>query len=75
MEGSFEQLLVKAHFEKAKLQDLSGCPNEPKQFKGYIKSNAKVPSSGHKRADDKFVHGNNNTQRCCQCNSAGHHVS
>ena len=41
MEGSFEQLLVKVHFEKAKLQDLSGCPNEPKQFKGYIKSNAK----------------------------------
>ena len=73
VEGSFEQLLVKARFEEAKLWDLSGCSSDSKQFKGYFKPTPRVPSSGHKKADDKSVHGNNN-QRCFQCNGVGHYA-
>ena len=67
VEGNFEQLLVKARFEEAKLRDLSGCSGDSRQFKGHYKSNLRVPSSGHKKLDDRPVHGYNN-QRCFQCN-------
>ena len=73
VESSFEQLLVKASFEEAKLWDLCGCASDSKQFKGYYKPNPRVPSIGHKKADDKSVHGNNN-QRCFQCNGMGHYT-
>ena len=67
-EGSFEQLLVKARFEEAKLRDLSGCSNESKQSTAQVKSNPRVPASGYKKSDDRSV------QRCYQCNGVGHYA-
>ena len=64
----FEQLLVKARFEEAKLRDLSGCSNESKQYTAQVKSNPRVPASGYKKSDNRSV------QRCYQCNGVGHYA-
>jgi len=73
VEGNFEQLLVKARFEEAKLRDLSGCSGDSRQFKGHYKPNLRAPSSGYRKLDDRTAHSNNN-QRCFQCNGVGHYA-
>lgn len=84
-EGSFEQLLVKARFEEAKLRDL-GDPMPSKSFHkpspkqsagGSPQGTQQVASSGRERGPQARFEGRSKTtggNRCFHCGDLGHYV-
>ena len=70
-EGSFEQLLMRAHFEEAKLRDLQSMPAN----RGLHQTEAVVPTSTNASSmASRQIQQRSLTKRCFICNQQGHLV-